>query len=254
MKKKIGSIVTALLLTFSLGSVVFAGNAISSSSKVTYKANEITDLKLLFEKAKERKTDLPENTPRKAALLKDGESKDIQVYQTTQRLQVVKDTKTNNNIRESYVTYEFYNVPKDALKEGTISTLGSKEDEKWDSSYSVKAYSTYYFDRYYDQNGLPYRDLTKVSGGWVIDDSSVAVTNKEVWFGASGGALRTDGTAGGTVIQDSPHYFPTSLSFSYSAPSSWRPVADSASSIGVTTKATLKRNTSTWTLQFANSN
>ncbi|MGN7471701.1 hypothetical protein [Brevibacillus sp. SAFN-007a] len=252
--RKIGSILIAILLTVSIGNVALAEDFGKAKEEVIFKANEINDLQVLFERAKAKKTDLKEVSSGVATIFKDGGPiEDIPVYQTTQKIQSVKDLKTNN-IKESYVTYVFYNVPKEVLLEDSFTTYGQKGDEKWDSSYSVQAYSTYYFDRYYDQNNLAYKKLTSVSGGWNIDDSSVAITAREVWFGASGGSLQDNGTAGGSVIQESPHYKPTSNSFSYNAPTHWKPVADFASVVGVTTKASLKRNSSTWTLEFQNVN
>ncbi len=81
-----------------------------------------------------------------------GVEKNLKVYHTTQRLKTERNIATSEQ-KESYVTYYFYGIPKEVLDNKSISILGSTSDEDWDSSYSVKAYSTYYWDKYKSTNG-----------------------------------------------------------------------------------------------------
>jgi hypothetical protein len=219
---------------------------------VTFQAEEINDLSTLFIRAKNNITDYKSTPSAEAKLQTDGGvEKNLKVYHTTQRLKTERNIATSEQ-KESYVTYYFYGIPKEVLDNKSISILGSTSDEDWDSSYSVKAYSTYYWDKYKSTNGDGFKKLTKVTGGWTISDNKVSITSREVRYGASGGALRDDGTHGGSVIQDSGPLYPSSNSFSYDAPKNWKPVSDWASTIGVNTKATLKLGTETWTLKLDN--
>ncbi|USG65935.1 hypothetical protein NDK47_00835 [Brevibacillus ruminantium] len=250
MKKIFSSFFSLMLLTSLVSGVAVAGNS-ASTKEVSFSTEETKDLSALFEMAKNNITEYKEPPNARATLSKDGNVQNVRVYQTTKRLKTERNIASGDQ-KDSYVTYYFYGVPKEAIDNESISTFGSTSDDDFDSSYSVQAYSTYFWDRYKDTNGNGYKKLTKVTGGWTIHDNKVSITNREVKYGASGGSLRDDGTHGGSVIQDSGILKPTSNSFSYNAPTSWKPVFEGAGTIGVNTTATLKLGSETWTLRLNN--
>ncbi|WP_299833661.1 hypothetical protein [uncultured Metabacillus sp.] len=128
-----------------------------------------------------------------------------------------------------------------------IAASNSKSASQWDSSYSVRAYSTYYYTRY-EKDGYAYHDITSCSGGWSRSDSSVTMSQRKVIYGASGPSYPN-----GSYVQQNQTMYPTSNSFSYTAPSSWVAVK-TTHAVGVSTWVTLNRGGSTWTLKLINQN
>lgn len=88
--------------------------------------------------------------------------------------------------------------------------LAAEEEEEWDDMGGVRAYSTIYFDRYDNI----YCGLYKVTGGWEIQDHQATVSNRYLHMGQAG-FTKTG------YFSDDREYYPTSNTFSKSAPSHW---------------------------------
>lgn len=137
-----------------------------------------------------------------------------------------------------------------ALTTGVVlraSTGGNRYDEAYDTTVSIKGYSTIYYNKT-TSAGITYYCLTKVSGGYTVVDSSAQVSSQSVVYGMSGlnysqGAVQKSGT-----------YTPTSKSWSKSTGYTDYVCPTPYNLIGATYKITLKRNGgSSWTYSLTNS-
>ena len=116
-------------------------------------------------------------------------------------------------------------------------------DYNWDSTLSIKAYGTIYWNDVVVA-GHQETKLTEVTGGWAFADRHVRIISRTVNYGASGfsyGHL--------WVTQASDNHHPGCCSFTYYAPSSWVPIsfADKRA-FGENTQATLTVGGGTWGL------
>lgn len=93
---------------------------------------------------------------------------------------------------------------------------GLKYDTKYDTSYSVKAYSTFYYNKYYADGQLHIDMIGTASGGWDIQDYAVRIDNQIVKVGQEGPSRM-----GCSYCNDPITAYPSGTSWSYSAPSSW---------------------------------
>jgi len=253
---KLSKFVCASVLVFSSLSLVNTVNAEEQDNQETviYEKKEIKDLNKLYERAENNVTDKKINIDKLSeeveVTLNDKEvSKDVSA--TTQLLKKTKDSE--GNIDAYYTTTTFVDdIPasEEEASSGEVSasaTSTSRKASKWDSSGGVKAYSTVYYSVTY-KDSVPYQDLSKVTGGWSVSDSSISLSNRKVDLGQSGGSL-----CGGVTQKKS--FTPSGNTFSYPAPSSWCAVSSQVGSIGANTSVTLKRgSSSTWTLSLPNRN
>lgn len=121
---------------------------------------------------------------------------------------------------------------------------GHKYEEEYDSSLSVKAYTTIYYTTS-TQNSDTYYSVTSVQGGVVILDSWATVTNQKL----------TIGQVGFRALGQIAHYTLTQLSWSCSPPSTWMTVTDGdgMSTVGCFYEITIQRpNGYTWNLELLN--
>lgn len=165
---------------------------------------------------------------------KTGEVKEVKTIQTTQFL---KDVKLSDNSEEkTYATTVFTVSPS-----STGLSQGYNAD---DPTYSVNAYSTFYWT----ESGS-YMKLTSASGGWIRLDSQPALTGQHVKLAAIGTNVYGSG-----VIQ-TQDYYPTGLTFSYSAPTSWYSISKNNSlgrAFGVNSWIKLSRGGTNWSLGLIN--
>jgi len=243
-------LVSIVLFSFSVFPIGTSAEKIGNKEKVIQRFTEIKDINKLYERAKNGVSDVnrevEKNFVAKVVLQStDGlENGTVQTYSTSQLLKV---SEVNGDKIETYATTTFYDISD--LYNGNFQTNDSSNKSKYDSSISVRAYSTVYYTTS-SIDGEDYTDLTKVSGGWTILDSTVSLSNRKVNFGATGWAK-----SGVGYVQQTSYNNPTSNSFSYSAPSSWAPISvvSTGRIFGVTTWVTLKRGTnSVWELQLVN--
>ena len=113
--------------------------------------------------------------------------------------------------------------------------------ERWDSTGSIKAYTTIYFQT----SGLPETYLlTRATGGFSFEDLNVSVTNQELVMGCNG-------SLPSPVFNQKIIKNPTGTSFAYNTGFT-QYVLPRNSNIGTTYTLTLVRHGDPWTLQFMN--
>lgn len=250
-------VILGLLLIFSSLTAIKVSAEENENNRVNkevliYSKEEIKDIKELRMRAKKGITD-KEETPveNKSIFLKTDKDpkkqKNIKIdqYQTTQKLKAIKTEK--GDTVTSYATTIFLDVPEEIVVENeneseinnTFTAAASRTDDKSDSSYSVRSYSTIYWDEKGSGTTKKFR-LTSAKGGWTILDSQVSISNRTVRLGQT--------------YNVTPDYKPSGNTYSYTAPTSW-PWLDyncSACFVGSTSEVTLKRGTSSWKHVFTN--
>ena len=219
--------------------------------------NEETNLNTLYYKAKHGISDIKTSElPKPSIQIKNISNKnDVSLFSTnavspsntlssdvSSTAQVLKDTKTGNvEIKEVAVT-SFATIQP-------LASSASQSGSKYDSSKSVKAYSTFYYSLK-SIKGVSAIKETRVKGGWKIADSSVSISGRTVNYGCSGIS-----TSSGIIKDQATEKHPKG-NFNYGTPSSWNYIIKNASYmvLGVTTKVTLKRGSrSKWSLRLVNS-
>lgn len=161
---------------------------------------------------------------------------------------VVILSKTTEKSQKEICSEMIYLVPKEGLSaEELISRAagGNNYAYDFDSSYSVKAFSTVYYTK--DTSVVPNKiKLTKVTGGYEIQDRNTVVDSARLIMACYGT---------GQLVHQRTEFYPTSNSWTYYAPSNWVGVApDFAGGIGANYILTLRRsyNTTTWTFSLNN--
>jgi hypothetical protein len=119
----------------------------------------------LFDRAINGISDLQDKTfkPETKMVNENGENADVKNFSTTQLLKT--ESYTDGTKENTYATTNFVIVPMyDHIQ----------SYPKWDSTYGVKAYSTIYWNNWYDPNGLAYLSLQQVVGGWTVNDGTIS--------------------------------------------------------------------------------
>lgn len=244
----------ALLILFTLSSSynAFAGENTASLKK----EKEITDLDILYEKArneisdnKEMDAQLQHNST--AILSGDkGTFSTNDILSTTQKL---TSEQTSEGLKESYVTTTFTNVNLDELsKDSIIQPFADHGKEGYDNSKSVKAYSRIYYNTS-TNGGLPHYAITKVTGGWISYDAYVSFKNAEVSI-TQQGTTKYSGCTNGYCNNQIVTKTVSGSTFTYTSPmTSWKPVTkNDFTLIAVKQKATLYDSSSSWVFSFDN--
>ncbi|GLB62104.1 hypothetical protein [Cytobacillus sp. NCCP-133] len=235
----------------------------SKDAKVLFKKEPTSNIDDLYKMAIEKKGFLKDDElkkfSKKEAYLESKEKGKnakvdkvkLNIASTSELIEVYED---NGEKHEVFSVTEFALVSNKDLAEtdSDYGVLGSETDygEKWDSSISVKAYSTNYYNRSSADGANSCIDLSSVTGGWTRSDSSVSIGTKTVNYGQTG--TRCDYI--GSVTQKSGNKYPSSNSYSYAVLSSWVPVTIEPTStvVGQSSTAELTRNSSKWTLSLTN--
>lgn len=165
-----------------------------------------------------------------------GETYSVKIFEVANSFDKIDDANILND--------EFSKTYLISLEDKYIQALsGNNYKEKWDSSLGVKADLTVY----YNTKGTTPEEylLTKVSGGWTIADTSISLSNREVYYVSEGSFPQP-------VYNQHSTKTPTTNSFNYNTGFT-KYVAEDFSLVGATSKVTLKRGTSsTWTLTLPN--
>ncbi|MGJ3195906.1 hypothetical protein [Peribacillus frigoritolerans] len=256
MKKKvIGTAVLSLAMLFSVGS----SSSLAASEKldeIVIKYEQITDLNELYTRALNGISDLSSQQDDIEKFDLSTKSVEIpelenQSYSTSQLLEVEN---VDGQFIETYATTTFH-VAQDITdkieqqKQDTkIQPSASKNDDKWDSTLGVKAYSTITWSNVYDKNQVKHFKLTKITGGWSYNGAgNYVLSNRSAIVGQVG-----PGSFGSTAGQ-SKQMATSSNTYSYSIPSSWKAViASKYNTCGVSTKIKITRGSSSWNLPFNN--
>ncbi|WPP39264.1 hypothetical protein [Bacillus sonorensis] len=249
IKKCINSIVALGLFT-TLFAVSPPEKASAAESKTVYSAKEETNLDVLYEKARSGQTDLLLNSATEKKFSTKGQlngaDQDVKVenFSTSQLLEIKRDGK---KVIQSYATTSFAEPKIQKKTSGEFTTADSQGKSKWDTSIGVKAYSTIYWDIEYDGNNKEYYKFKKMTGGWTREDKSISLSKRTVHYGANGSAR------GKPWVTQRKTAYPTKNTFTINPPKSWHAITKSyTGSLGGTSKVTLKRRSSTWTLQLTN--
>ncbi|MCM3089156.1 hypothetical protein M3557_14650 [Bhargavaea ginsengi] len=162
---------------------------------------------------------------------------DVEEYSTAQ---ILSETVTDKGEVEQLIAVTVFNDV--SLEEAGIGIFADKGDDKWDSSYGVRAYSRIYYTSS-EKNTIKYARLNKVTGGWSISDTSIALSSRTVRYGSSGWSSGNQ-----TAVK-----YPTGNTYSYTTPSSWTSTALTGTyAVGTTSEVKLTRRGSSWTLKFVN--
>lgn len=210
-----------------------------STDKVIYQKSEINNSTELLERARKNINDinlslLPKEMTNKKFVLtnKDGVKESLDTSITTQLL---KETETSNGLVQNYALSYL------------ASATSSQPGQQADSSLGVIAYDTIYFIKTSNPTTIL---LTSVSGGWTVQDSSIAVSGRSVTYGCNGVG------PSGAVLNQSATQYPSSNSFNYSTGFT-RPLLTQIEGpgspiMGGNTHCTLTRRSSVWSLDLTN--
>lgn len=242
-------------------SIIFINSASAEANsdehqQIVFQAKEIKDEKELYKRAVKgiQEVKLTNEELPKYELKNKNTKEDVKLshYTTSQLLKVENDGDTE--VQEFAVTTFAVTEEETASLNSRFSVAslnndylfvadsGSKREEKWDDSISVKAVITIYYSRI-TKNGVDYAKVTKASGGWTISDSSVSLSNRKVSIGSSGWPVNSQ----------SIEKKPTENSWNYSTPFTWEYISLNAGHhIGANSTVTLKRGGSSWELTLNN--
>ncbi|WP_339287593.1 hypothetical protein [Paenibacillus sp. FSL E2-0201] len=249
MKKVFGSFLSLTLVLILFGNVSFATPVeVSKDTEVVlYEAEQITDIDLLLERAKNGISDLESTSTENQKMTLKSENnnslieksivnqkleEEVELYSTTQLLKVVQK---GEDVTETYSTTSIGILSAGSLY-GTTDILDG----------GVVAYSTVNFDRT-PNGGLYVYKLISVTGGWNRHDSTLSLSNRIVRYAISGNK-----NGGGFASHSSGDIAETVNAFGYAAPTTWSSVESSSMIMGVTTEVTITRGSQQWLLRHPN--
>lgn len=248
MKKVFVSFLSLTLVLILFGNVSFATpvEVPKDTEVVLYQAEQITDIDLLLERAKNGISDLESTSTQKQKLtlklennnslieksLVNQKLEEGELYSTTQLLKVVQK---GEDVTETYSTTSIGILSAGSLY-GTTDLLDG----------GVVAYSTVNFDRTAN-GGLYVYKLISVTGGWNRHDNTILLSNRIVKYAISGNK-----NGGGFASHSSGNIAETVNAFGYAAPSTWNSFESSNMIMGVTTEITLTRGSQQWLLLHPN--
>jgi hypothetical protein len=250
MLKRMGRIsVITLLLVLALCATALASTTPNAQDKILIEKAEITDTEILFTRAINNISDI-QIIPEATAQLVNTESStklDLKIYPTAQLLKEVK--KADGTVVSTYAFTVFATLPDEDFDEGgELRVYSTLPDDDWDEGGGLRAYSTVYYDIVEDQYGMEFYDLYRVTGGWDRYDSTYSLSGREVRVGLVGGAL-----GGGVTSGQVMYKYPTTNSFSYNTPSSWKPANPfQIGAAGCTTYIEINRFGEKWDLTLNN--
>ena len=180
-------------------------NSSKTKVKEIKKYDEITDLNILFEQAKNNKQEFKNSNKFRSEATVTPTQKEFYItedtplaaedFQTSQLLE--ETTNTDGSKSAKYVITNFAIVQEAS----TIAlALADRYREKWDSTYGVKAYSRIYVNETYDAAGRGWIALSKVNGGWQVTDNNYTLPSKRVRLNQSGVGVN------GAVMKQQDYY------------------------------------------------
>lgn len=233
----------ALLLLLFPGSVGASDKEDNTEKKIILQQEEITDLDVLYEKAKKEKKEKKKQLVDPTAVLTGPEgSVEVETLTTTQLLEVSEE----NGVKTETYAVNSFAEPLEGDFEFTAQATGSRSDYSYDSARAGRLNSTFYFTNT-TTAGQPAVKLNRAVASFTVLDSSVSMTNRKMWLGASGY------TSGGYTQQYTGKYTVTGSSRVVYAPTSWAPIATAPSkTFGVNSSATITRRGSSWSISLTN--
>lgn len=100
-----------------------------------------------------------------------GESYKVPVYNFDE---IIYENDLEKVVADTYI----YDIPNPEMKAG--STTGSTNVDSIDSSGSIKGWCTIYYTITTNADGIQFRKMTKVSGGYTILDNAFSVISQKV--------------------------------------------------------------------------
>ena len=245
MKKILVVMFVMIFMLLSSASVYADEYPSGFDSNTLYESAEIKDVKILFSRANSGISDIANEKGIKSAKitnLSSGEEKNIETKSTTQLLKRKKSK--NGAITNNYATTSFATIKNSDLN--VMSLLRNKYDYATeDRSYSVRAYSTIYWDEVVS-DGITYYTLDHVSGGWSILDSQATISNRFVRLGQNGWVYGY-----GWKQQYTPWMSVSSIYTKY-AYTSWSPVSSTSTNfVGGSQRCIITQQGSSWWFVFA---
>jgi len=176
------------------------------TQKIVYEQKEITDKEILLERAKKGISDTDNNEIKEIDVknARTGEVKKAKLYTTTQKLKA--EMLTSGGTRETFATT-------------TIAEYdGSRSNSGDDESYSVKAYSTFYWNEE-NHNNIKHLRLINATGSWVSSDSQIRTLYHKARLLAFGWTFE------GIWSSQQQDFTNVTSSFNVSAPSDWKSIS-----------------------------
>lgn len=255
MKRKI----IKLFLFFIVFALVFSSLPVNASSnekssekrEIIFKEKEITDQKVLYEKAKKEKKSnkKDKNKDLLGALLEsDNGEVELEVLSTSQLIEVAQ---VEGGIEEVYVGSYFADLSESDfdLVDGEFSaasvqnSAGTHNDTR---GYAVRGYGRVNYTITVRNDGRRAAKLNFVQGSWTMLDSSFYLSNRSYEYGNNGILNNGDFSK-----QHSGTRYTTSNSFTAYPPTSWVAVdMNGAWSCGVKATATITRSSGGSSYQF----
>lgn len=244
MKRLLKSVTSLSIILLLFGSTSYAETAatLDTDAVVIFETAPITDIDVLFERARNGITDATAPTLNQSMTLSSkslnvpvkeaDEEVDVEYYSTSQKVKAVQQ---GEDVTESYITTSF-----------SVLTAGSKYETTPDQSLGVVAYSTINYDRTTNGNLYNYK-LISVTGGWNPHDSTISLSNRIVRYGITGNK-----SGGGFVNNQSGNVAVSVNAYGFTAPTSWGTVETSFMTMGSNSSVTLTRGSSQWVLNHFN--
>lgn len=259
MNKRLVAVIATTFMAFSVmsTSVLASPNPGDKAGKaeVIVEKGQITDIDKLFDRAKNRISDIEDESisPKAKGMAisrESGRSIDAHVLSTTQLLK--EEKQSNGDIVKTYATTSFAILPESELLDGAQAAMSitsfdaSYPNSAWDSSGGVRAYGTIFW-KWSFFNGITFASMAdqRNTGGWNLT-SGYTLSNKKVTFGQSGMTAQN-----GYKTQNSTFYPFDSLSWEYPVPFTWIAVkADQTSYLGQTVYCRVNRGSGSWDFYF----
>lgn len=166
-----------------------------------------------------------------------GENYEVPIYSFDE---IIYEKDAEKVIADTYI----YDIPNPELKAG--STDGSSKINSTDASGSVKGWCTLYYTITTNADGLQFRKITTVSGGYTILDNAFSVISQKVEVNQTG----TDLSTGMSEERFGPVY-PTVNPWSYPTKFSHSVSTSFDHYMSAKYQMTVKRQ-STWTFEIVN--
>ena len=228
----------------------------TDGGKVVLEKNEITDIKILYDKASNRDTDDPTDIKKFKAVLEGAPGYMVANKKvTTQKVREVEHA--DGSIESFYVTTTFADIKKPITLASTSNNLAwcllaaSKGWDEDDSSISWRHVGTFTYSSYRDPSTNLWVKPEKIDCKWYQLDSQVALTEGKYgmqWWGSNGS----------TFVGDSDYLYtpiPVSLGSNYSntcksvGGGGYINVTPIGCYVAGVQQSKLKRNTTTWTFK-----
>ncbi|MDD2569190.1 MAG: hypothetical protein PHN47_03800 [Clostridia bacterium] len=250
--KKIMSIIMSFVMILAFSSIAMASDVDFDINRieqgqVVYEQNEITDEDQLYERAQNGISDIPleqlQNPQINFTPVQENKAKSLLPDPKTESnatAQIIsKRILDDGTIVDEVVVTQFTDIY--LPKESVIQPCLIYEDPSWDDTSSVRLTGTLTFYKATHSGVTEFYLLSKVAGRWDIVSDNPTVSNRLIVAYCCGQSDLD------YLLHQEDSYYPGTNSFSY-VTGFTHYVYKHAGSMGFNAKATLKRGTSSWTM------